>query len=162
MAWNFVMSDLSRLFSHKRMLFCELHFKFFRHSQRHNLAAHMSSLNPGYWHDSISNGKARFAWFATCGMLLIFQQLACIFHFSSCCLSMYASGNRRFPKTHIFGRGRNEGGEAVIWQGVGGCVIMGMIRTASNFIIFPKQISTLNSLVHEEFLAGRDWAHFQV
>lgn len=26
-----------------------------------------------YWHDSVSDGKARFALFATCGMLLIFQ-----------------------------------------------------------------------------------------
>lgn len=52
------------------MLFYKLHFKLFRNSEKHsNLEAHLNfSL-----HDSLSNGEDRFAFFATCGLLLIFQ-----------------------------------------------------------------------------------------
>lgn len=99
-------------------------------------------------------------------MLLIFQA-TCVFYFSSCCLSVCASGKRRLPKRLIFlveGRIKQK---RLLWYDLWrrqSIDVWSWVwwRRASSFILVPCQILDLNNFHQKEFLAGRNWAYIQV
>lgn len=95
-----------------------------------------------------------------------FSSHLCLY-FSSCCLSVCASGKRRLPKRLIYlveGRIKQK---RLLWYDLWrrqSIDVWSWVwwKRASSFIPVPCQILDLNSFHQKEFLAGRNWAYIQV
>lgn len=94
------LSDLFRLFSRKEC--CSVNYILSYSEILKGIIWQLICLHSILvcWHDSVSNGKTRFALFATCGMLLIFKPLM---SFISHPFPYVCFCERRFPKNLYFG-----------------------------------------------------------